>query len=242
MSVSICSFNAKGLGAKPKRDQVFQWLKNNRFSICLLQETHCKQISDTDSWNKQWNGDIFLSGNSSNSLGVGILIDSNVQYTLLDYKEIVTGRIQMLKIEIENKIIVLMNIYAPNNDDTNFFNIIEKEIIDNNEHTLILGGDFNTIIDHKHDKLNGRTDTGKKTSQILKNLIESEVITDVWRLKHPDKQMYTWHSNTKPPIFCRLDYFFISPNLLNFVTDSIIRPGFKSDRSIVVLKLVLNKT
>lgn len=128
MSVNICSFNVKGLAAKLKRDQVFQWLKSNGFDICLIQEAHCKHNLDNTIWSKQWNGEMYLSGNSTNSVGVGILIDCDLEYTFLDYKEIVPGRFQILKLEIESKTIVIMNIYAPNNDDISFFNLIEKQI------------------------------------------------------------------------------------------------------------------
>ena len=41
----------------------------------------------------------------------------------------------------------------------------------------------------------------------------------------------------KPPIFCRLDYFIISDELLNKCIKCSIKPGFKSDHSIVNLSL-----
>ncbi len=59
---------------------------------------------------------------------------------------------------------------------------------------------------------------------------------------YPDKKRYTWHSNHKPPIFCRLDYFLISSNLLNAVNNCNILPGFLSDHSAVILNLNLCST
>ena len=48
---------------------------------------------------------------------------------------------------------------------------------------------------------------------------------------------YTWHSNTKPTIFCRLDYFLISSNLVNVITNCKITTGYRSDHSLVYFNL-----
>ena len=53
---------------------------------------------------------------------------------------------------------------------------------------------------------------------------------------HPNKMQFTWHSNTKPVIFSRLDYFLISNNLVNYIKSTKINAGYKSDHSIVNVK------
>ena len=50
---------------------------------------------------------------------------------------------------------------------------------------------------------------------------------------NPDNSKFTWHSNTKPIIFCRLDYFLISENLVNAIKSAKIKAGYKSDHSII---------
>ena len=84
MSISICTFNVKGLNDSSKR-QLFHWLKLNKYTICLLQEIHC-QKQTIDIWRKEWGGDLFLSGNNSSSVGVGILINANLTYTFKNIK------------------------------------------------------------------------------------------------------------------------------------------------------------
>ena len=59
MTTNICSFNAKGLGSKQKREQIFACLKAQDYSICLLQETHLKQ-SNEHIWRSEWGGEAFL--------------------------------------------------------------------------------------------------------------------------------------------------------------------------------------
>ena len=153
MSINICSFNVKGLNDSSKRNQLFHWLKLNKYSICFLQELHCQEHT-CDTWKKEWGGDIFLSGNSSNSIGVGILVNSDFTYTFKEYNSIIEGRMKSLKLVIKEKEYIFLNIYAPNNstENYNFLIKIEDFIILNDSETMIIGGDFNIVIDIDMDK------------------------------------------------------------------------------------------
>ena len=73
----------------------------------------------------------------------------------------------MLKISLNDMDIVLTNVYGPNKDDNQFFSELEKLIKQFEQETLIIGGDFNTVIDNLKDKKNGRYDTNKKIEYIL---------------------------------------------------------------------------
>ena len=145
---------------------------------------------------------------------------------------------QLIKLHISDSNVILINLYAPNNDDVNFYNSLENTIKDYEDETLIIGGDFNTVLDYSFDKLNGRDNSNHKTSNKINNIIVNYDLSDIFRTKNPTAKVYTWHSNTHPPIFCRLDYFLISNNILNAVSDCQIHPGYRSDHSIV--KMILN--
>ena len=62
-------------------------------------------------------------------------------------------------------------------------------------------------------------------------------LIDIWREKNPNTYQYTWHSNSRPVIFSRLDYFLISNYLLNTLPKCQIKPGYKTDHSTVILSL-----
>ena len=49
---------------------------------------------------------------------------------------------------------------------------------------------------------------------------------------------YTWHSSTKPPILCRLNYFFISFRLYTQIDQCDISLGFKTDHSSVDVRII----
>ena len=67
--------------------------------------------------------------------------------------------------------------------------------------------------------------------------MEQLELEDIWRNTHPNLRRYTWHSNTKPIIQCRLDYF-LTNNAINSRTNKCkIRPGFNSDHSAVEIEI-----
>jgi len=47
---------------------------------------------------------------------------------------------------------------------------------------------------------------------------------------------FTWHSNTRPHIHCRLDYFLISESPVKYAKTNI-KPGYKTDHCLVDLTI-----
>ena len=179
----------------------------------------------------------FSVGESNNSDGIGILINPCFSYTIQNYKEIVTGRMQALELTINDKEITIINVYGPNNDNTNFYQILTEYMKENEEKTFIIGGDFNTVINEKIDKRNGRAYSHKLCRKKINDMIESFNLIDIWRDMHPNTRQYTLHSSHKPTIFCRLDYFLISDNLKNSAVSCNHNISYKSDHSPVSLKI-----
>ena len=143
-----------------KRKQIFTWLKDKQFSICLIQETHS---GDGHMTCGQKNGGLHHTsvGQKKNGEGVAVLFNPNFLYTVKGYTEIITGRLQAVEVTINDKDLVILNIYGPNTDDVTHFNSLETYLKDNTDKTIIIGGDFNTVLDIEIDKKNGRTDTHK---------------------------------------------------------------------------------
>ena len=240
MAVNACSFNVRGLGNKLKLNQMLTWLKTQSYNICLLQETHLTK-EHIEHIKKEWDGEIYLSGTKTNAEGVCILFSSNISVKVLKHEEIVTGRFQSIDVIINEKEMNIINIYGPNTDDFEFYKKVEDYLLKHNENNFIIGGDFNTVINIDIDKKNGRNDTHKKCRNIINSIIETNNLIDIWRLLNPNKMQYTWHSNTTPIIFSRLDFFLISDNIVNYTNSCKIKAGYKSDHSLVNINLDLLK-
>ena len=240
MNIRICTFNVRGLGHTDKRRQIFEWLKLNKYDICLLQETHCEKLS-YHKWEREWGGKCFFSGNSRNSRGVGILLNHNLSVESTNHNTIIEGRLQSLNITIDEKDFFIINQYAPNDDKTDFLQTLDTLINENDDKSFIIGGDFNTVMDTNIDKKGGNLSKNKNTREKLNEIVSSNDLSDLWRFLNPGKRGFTWHSNHKPPIYCRLDFFLVSKDIATYVNECKISTGFKSDHSLVYFNININK-
>ncbi len=85
------------------------------------------------------------------------------------------------------------------------------------------------------DSMSNRSDNTIYRNELCA-LLDSMDLTDCFRNIYPNLRRYTWHSRGRSS---RLDYWFISENLLNEHETYKILPGLHSDHSI--LKIYLGK-
>ena len=189
MQTNFSSFNVRGLRNQQKREQIFQWLKTNKSSISMLQETHTNNECEAK-WEREWGGKAYFSGNKGNKEGVCILLNENENFQVIKHTEIIVGRMQCLELKINEKCLMIVNVYGPNNDDVDFFEKLEAFVRDNEDQNIIIGGDFNTVMDPKIDKRNGNIDTHKKCRSQLNSFLNTCNFSDIWRLLNSDKKQY----------------------------------------------------
>ena len=165
------------------------------------------------------------------------MINDELNCDIINYFDIVKGRLQALEIKINDTNMTILNIYGPNKDEVSLFEKLEEFVLLNDDKSLIIGGDFNTFLDADKDRKNGLKDSHKNIRKKLNTIINTNSLIDIWRVQHPNTNKYTWHSNTRPVIFSRLDYFLITNNLVNFVNKSEIKSGYNTDHSIITLNI-----
>ena len=92
---------------------VFSYLKNQKATIFNLQETFSKQ-EDEKAWSAEWGGKIIFSHGSEHSKGVSILGNPNSTFQPSTVEIDSHGRYIIAKLQIEETIFFLVDIYAPN--------------------------------------------------------------------------------------------------------------------------------
>jgi len=144
-----------------------------------------------------------------------------------------------LDITIQDNRRTLGAIYAPNEDNPNFFEKISQilELIDNE--TIVVAGDWNVVRDYHLDTKNYKQSNNPLANKKLSELLDILNLNDIWRIKHPNKRTFTWHGPHKK--MSRLDYFVISSNLLNNCIKTNILPGYRSDHSVITADLLLKE-
>jgi len=112
-----------------------------------------------------------------------------------------------LNIKIEDRELLLINIYGPNEDNKNFCMEIADKASQLYNGSTIIGGDFNTVLDPLLDKKGGSIDHHAKCRETLQSIISDRDLVDIWRILNPNKQLFTWYRKKPSLIFSRLDHF-----------------------------------
>ena len=74
-----------------------------------------------------------------------------------------------------------------------------------------------------------------KSARAIKTLKESYSLQDIWRVKNPDLQSFTW-SQKSLFVFCRLDYWLTLYHLFDYVKNVDIVPAIKTDHSAITIE------
>ena len=70
----------------------------------------------------------------------------------------------------------------------------------------------------------------------LKEIMTANDLFDIWRTRNPEKKQFTW-TQKKPLIKRRLDYWLVSTDIQDDITETNIIPAIKSDHSAIILTL-----
>lgn len=106
---------------------------------------------------------------------------------------------------------------------------------------MIIGGDFNCILNARLDRLPAVTKHPSKMSKEFSNLMKEIGLIDVWRYMHPKERDFTFMSQVHGS-YLRIDYFCISKVDLCKVKECTIEPATISDHNPVIMKINLDKT
>ena len=99
-----------------------------------------------------------------------------------------------------------------------------------------MGVDFNITMNSEIDKNGGTLNKKSKHVEVLQNFLDTNELQDIWRIRNPETRRYTWRQKS-PIIQCRLDYWFITDVLQDYVESVNIIPSIRSDHSAVILQV-----
>ena len=186
----MLSLNARGIRSPEKRQALLIWLQKQKVDIIFLQETY---VQYERSW-KQLEAsverpNVFRTWLESQlwclSFGKGQLriTDDNGRYILLNAK-------------VQGSDYILGNTYAPNKtkEQCNFFDELQQKLDDFitiHDQRIIIGGDFNVIMDQNLDCAGG-SPKEKESVKFLNDICLNYDLIDIWRTQNPDSTLFTW--------------------------------------------------
>ena len=175
-NIEFISLNVNGLGDDFKRQSLLLWLKKFNCDIIFLQETH-SVVSVENRWKSEWGGDIFFSHGESNKKGVAILVNNKLDYKVNEEIVDENGRYIILNISVDGTDFLLVNFYAPTKnfeaEQVVYIDQLRILLEDQLDQNMILGGDFNTVLNPDIDKKGGsQYNTPLRYTDKLKKLYE----------------------------------------------------------------------
>jgi len=142
------------------------YLKAKNFSVYFLQEVHCSENA-TSIWAAEWGYETLFSCCTSEKGGVAILFNNNFGFQIQKVYTDASGRFIICDVKIEERCITLATLYAPNDDEPTFCRNFFDHELDFRCEDLIIGGDFNLVLDLGKDKKGGRAKTHTESVKVL---------------------------------------------------------------------------
>lgn len=252
--MEIVTFNVNGLRAILKKG-FMEWFKDKSPDILCLQEIKSSkdqlkgEIVEVEGYHAHWN-----SAQKPGYSGVVTLSKEeplDVQFGIGTERFDTEGRL----IRTKYPDFTLLNVYFPNgkmSDDRLKFKLDYYdtflqfiEVLRKQGEELIITGDFNTAhkeIDLANPKENEKYSGFLPIEREWMDKFESCGYIDTFRYFHPEGEQYTWWTYRfkarERNIGWRIDYFFVSPGLIDKIVDSIIlKDVYGSDHAPILLRL-----
>ena len=214
------------------------WLTKQKADVAFLQETY-SSVEDEKFWNTHWKGKMLFSHGSHHSKGTLVLIKQGLDFEQKSVLCDPNGRFIILEAVVQGTPVLFVTIYARNkiHEQEAFFKKIDRKLdeydFDPNR-KVIMDGDFNIFFDEDLDCIGGHPKIKQKSVDIVKDIMLAYELTDVWRIRHPDKKRFTWRQPNSS-IQRRLDYWLISNSSQEDIFATDIIPAIKTDRSAITL-------
>ena len=127
--------------------------------------------------------------------------------------------------------------YAPNlkAEKKIYVDLIFENLNDFKGRQIIIMQDFNSVINNDLDVVSGNPHCTQDVQRFRQTMSRLNVI-DAWRELHADEKAYTW-SKAQPFIARRLDYCFVSDNVMQSCVSCDTVSLLNTDHRTVTLRL-----
>ncbi len=163
-----------------------------------------------------------------------ILVNRKLNLTIEHLGSDEKGRFVFIRCKIYNRL-ALVSIYGPNETDSAFLTQISKTLLEEIDCPLVVGGDFNAVINPALDKSQSDT-TANPSSKLLNKFITELNLIDLCRIQNTKAKDFFLIDKT----FSRIDYIFLSPSLISSNSSISILPILLSDHSAVLCSVPLS--
>ncbi len=160
---------------------MLEYLHCKSISCALIQETHLKQ-SDVARFQNKYKLAAFSCA-LNKTKGVLILVNRKLNLTIEHLGSDEKVRFVFIRCKIYNNRLALVSIYGLNETDNSLLEEIDCP--------LVVGGDFNAVINPALDKSQSDTTTNP-SSKLLNKFITELNLIDLWRIQNTKSKDFTF--------------------------------------------------
>lgn len=234
-TLKLASFNVNVINVPAKRRIIFDKIRKSKAQIAFIQETHSSEAT-AFLWESEWGGKSIFNHGVQNSRGVAILFARNFTPKVIKEQRDDNGRILAIDLSWGDDIFTLGCLYAPTQDkplqQAQFMNDLERTLDALTSDNLILGGDFNCILDPIMDRNSTciLPASSKNYRSRLRTFMEERQLCDIMRVRNPTKRFYTFRRNNYAS---RLDLLLVSDQLSESMSQVKSFEGPHSDHTLI---------
>ncbi|XP_035389162.1 uncharacterized protein LOC113587493 isoform X2 [Electrophorus electricus] len=174
--------------------------------VVLLQETHIGEKNKNVIQKLSSNWHLHYTVYKTKERGVAILVNKKLQFQVSKEFKHSYGEYIVLQCEIEGQTYILVSVYN-HKSDKELLSGLSDHLQQYTTGVLVIGGDFNTVLNPYMDKLVETTSQDQSALlPSLKNFMRAHQLVDVWRRSTKIKCFYTFYRNNSNS---RIDYFFL---------------------------------
>ena len=239
--LKICSMNVRGITDSIKRKDVFNWLKDKKYSIYCLQDIHVGDKNKT-AFEKDWGSEVIMSSKSPESRGVAILFRGDLNFKVTEIEKDDMGNLLLIKLQVCDLNFYLCVIYGPNIDCPEFYVNLRNRLMQKENLPVVICGDWNLVMDYSADTYGYLKENNIRARKEVLNMIEGLNLIDTWRSENNNSKKFTWVSGKKPLKMARLDFFLVTPDIHAKINKYIKSFGYRSDHSLIGIEIDVNST
>jgi len=209
----------------------------------MFQETHSTKQTNLEWKNSLPDWKMVFSNGKSNSKGVCTAFKHNLGIHINQTISDDNGQFLIVDCLLDDLKIFIINIYAPSTSREReyiaFLNKLKNsfEKVYDSTSAIVMGGDFNYILDYSIDRKGGSIKTWDQCKKLFDSIVQIYELMDIWRVRNPKRQKFTWRRKSPTAVQSRLDYWLVSDSIQGLIKDCNISPGIQSDHSAITISL-----
>ena len=179
--------------------------------VLVMQETHSSE-QDVQIWANEWGGKAIFSHGTTAARGIAVFTSKELYSSFKNITIDTQGRTIIWDMTQNDQHVTIAAIYAPNEDQPQYFTDIRNTLRNRNENKIIIG-DFNMTLNNDLDRLNTYCNNNKAKEEVL-DIMDEFCLNDTWRTQYPNQKEYSWFKgNSHLQKASRIDYALVSAGL-----------------------------